>query len=57
MNLNFFNSAHSLFPMRWLITGVMLTAGTLFYYDYSGNRLFDFSEQEQWSKSGPGYHK
>jgi hypothetical protein len=57
MNINFFKNDHSLFPFRWLITAFMLASGTLFYYDYSGDRLFSSSEQEQWNRSGPGYHK
>ena len=57
MNLNFFKQGHPLFRLRWLLLMSGLSMSTLTYYNLTGERLFDFSNQEQWKSSGSGYHK
>jgi len=58
MKINFFDNRSPLFDFRWFIIALITGAATLFYYDYSGRRIFAPTQQNQaWSSSGPGYHK
>lgn len=56
MKLNFFNEASPLFPIRWFVVAFIGMAALMIWHDISGGRLFAPSAQ-QWSSSGPGYHK
>jgi len=42
---------------KWLIAVTAMAALFMLYYDLSGKRMFTSSSQQQWSSSGPGYHK
>jgi len=55
--LNIFDSFSPYFPYRWFVMIVLVVAGWLVYYDVTGRRVFQFSNQQQWSSNGPGYHK
>ncbi|WP_164735400.1 hypothetical protein [Pseudoflavitalea rhizosphaerae] len=58
MNLNFFNNSSPLFQFRWFIIAILIAVGTLIYFDVTGRRIFaPSSGSQQWSSSGPGYHK
>lgn len=57
MNFNLFKSNSPLFPFRWFIVCTVLVAAVMVYYDVTGTRMFSFSNQQQWSSSGPGSHK
>lgn len=57
MNLNFFKKTSPLFEFRWFIITFIAVAGLMLYSDISGIRMFTFSNQQQWSSSGPGSHK
>ncbi|HEY0678147.1 MAG TPA: hypothetical protein VGD17_07665 [Chitinophagaceae bacterium] len=57
MNWNAFNKGSALFPFRWFIIFAIAVAGLMTYADMTGWRLFSFSNQQQWSANGPGYHK
>jgi hypothetical protein len=57
MKINFFNPGHPYFPLRWLLVMILVSVSVLTYYNFSGERMFSFNEQEQWSSKGPGYHK
>ncbi|MGV3767368.1 MAG: hypothetical protein ACO1NW_14635 [Chitinophagaceae bacterium] len=42
----------------WLYVWVLLMAGWMSYATYSGWRIFSSeTKNQQWSSSGPGYHK
>ncbi len=57
MKINIFNSNSSLFQFRWFIVALLVFAATMVYYDITGRRIFTSSGAEEWSSSGPGYHK
>lgn len=57
MKINFFNPGHPYFPLRWLLVMILVSVSVLSYSNFSGERMFSFNEQEQWSSKGPGYHK
>ncbi len=58
--MNKFNPFHhqsTLYPFRWFIA-LALASGTLMgYHDLKGKGLFQFTNQQQWVSSGPGFHK
>jgi len=56
--INIFNSENSLYSYRWLIMIIIASIGTMAYFDYTGDGIFlNSSQSQQWSSSGPGYHK
>lgn len=57
MKLNFFNSKSPLFDFRWFIVLTVLITAFMAWHDLTGGRMFAISNQQQWSSSGPGYHK
>jgi hypothetical protein len=57
MKLNFFKNNAPLFPLRWFIVCTALSAAVMVYCNVTGKRMFSFSNQQQWSSSGPGSHK
>ena len=57
MKINFFNNDNVLFPFRWYIIIFLCVAGLMVYADITGMRLLTFSDGQQWSSKGPGYHK
>jgi hypothetical protein len=57
MKVNPFHSGSNLYPFRWFILVAIGMIGWLAYANLTGWRLFYSSPQQQWSASGPGYHK
>ena len=55
--MNFFKRESVLFPFRWFLIVAMAVAGLMVYADLTGWRLMAFSNQQQWSSTGPGRHK
>ena len=53
----FFNRASVYYPFRWFIVFAISVFSLLAYADLTGWRLLSFSNQQQWSSRGPGYHK
>jgi hypothetical protein len=43
--------------MRWLIVITVALSAFMIYHDIGGGRAFYFNQQQQWTQSGPGYHK
>jgi len=57
MKFNFFDNRSPFFQFRWFALSFVVIAMTMLYFNYSGKRMFSFSNQQQWSSSGPGSHK
>lgn len=57
MQFNFFNNRSPFFQFRWFIISFLLVTTLMLFYDLTGRRMFSFSNQQQWSSSGPGSHK
>jgi len=57
MKLNFFNKRSPLFDFRWFILISISLAIFMAWHDITGGRMFAAPKQQQWSSSGPGYHK
>ncbi|MGC4100239.1 hypothetical protein [Ferruginibacter sp.] len=57
MKFDLFNNRSPFFKFRWFILSFVIVAAIMLYYDFSGKRMFSFSNQQQWSSSGPGSHK
>ncbi len=57
MKLNFFNQGSPSYRYRWFIVIVLAITTFMAWHDLAGGRMFAFSGQQQWSSSGPGYHK
>lgn len=57
MKLNFLKRRSPLFQFRWFIVTFLASALLMLYCDIAGRRMFSFSNQQQWSSSGPGSHK
>lgn len=57
MKLNFFDNESPYFPFRWFIVIALSLTVFMTWHDLTGGRMFVFSSQQQWSSSGPGYHK
>lgn len=57
MNLNFFNHRSPLYNFRWFIVISICVAIFMAWHDLTGGRMFSAGGQQQWSSSGPGYHK
>ncbi|MES2892021.1 MAG: hypothetical protein V4725_08420 [Bacteroidota bacterium] len=57
MQLNFFNSRSPFFDFRWFITITILVTVFMVWHDLTGGRMFTTTNQQQWSSTGPGYHK
>ncbi|MBN8785176.1 MAG: hypothetical protein J0G98_19100 [Terrimonas ferruginea] len=55
--LNFFNKESDYYAFRWLIVAFAIATAVMVWYDFTGNRIFYSTPQQQWSNSGPGYHK
>ena len=58
MNFNMFNDESPLYQFRWFILSFVAAASMMIYHDTTGRSMFNWgSGQQQWSSSGPGYHK
>lgn len=57
MKLNLFDARSPLYDFRWFIIICLAISAFMAYHDISGGRMFAASGQQQWSSSGPGYHK
>lgn len=57
MKINFFRSNSPLYGFRWFIIIAILVTCFMAWHDLAGGRMFYVSNQQQWSSSGPGYHK
>jgi hypothetical protein len=55
--INFFNYQSALFPFRWFIVITFTIIVFLAWHNLNGGRVFTSGGQQQWSSSGPGYHK
>jgi len=55
--MKLFNKDHFLYDFRWYFLLLLLAAALMFWYDITGDRLFESNGQQQWSSSGAGYHK
>jgi hypothetical protein len=55
--MNKFKIPSFLKEFKWLIVVTVVAAAFMLYHDLSGKRMFATSSQQQWSSSGPGYHK
>ncbi|MBE9463579.1 hypothetical protein ACFP1I_11665 [Dyadobacter subterraneus] len=51
------NFLQSFYPMRWYFLFAIGMIGWMAYADYTGWRILSFSNNQQWSASGPGGHK
>lgn len=52
-----FNKNSFLYQVRWFVAIFIIAAGLMLWYDLTGRRMLSFNNQQQWSSSGPGYHK
>ena len=57
MNINIFNSNSPYHPYRWFVITFLIVAASMVFHDLTGRRMFAYSAQQQWTASGPGYHK
>jgi hypothetical protein len=57
MKLNIFKPDSPLYDLRWLIIGLIGISVYMAWNDFSGGRIFTWSNQQTWSNSGPGSHK
>jgi hypothetical protein len=57
MKSNPFNTESPIYPFRWFILVFLILAGWMSYNDWKGERTFGSTNQQNWSSSGPGYHK
>jgi hypothetical protein len=55
--INFFNPLSPFYMYRWVIISTTIVLVVLAYHNLEGGRLFTSSAGNQWSSSGPGYHK
>jgi hypothetical protein len=46
-----------LYPLRWFFIWALIMAACMVYANLTGWRAFSFGSTQQWSASGPGYHK
>lgn len=53
---NFFNVQSGYYPFRWFFIITLFIALFLAWHNLNGGRMFARGNQ-QWSSSGPGYHK
>jgi hypothetical protein len=47
----------SFHDLRWFIVISLVVIAFMAWHDITGGRMFATSNQQQWSSSGPGYHK
>lgn len=55
--INIFNIKSKLYAYRWFIVCTTLVLVFMLYHTLYGGRMFTSGRQQQWSSSGPGYHK
>ncbi len=55
--INIFNMNSPLYSLRWFIVSTALVISFLAWHNLNGGRMFTSKSQDEWSSSGPGYHK
>jgi hypothetical protein len=43
--------------LSWFFIWALLLAGCMLFCNFTGYRVFSFSNQQQWQAGGAGYHK
>lgn len=54
---NFFRQGHKLYPLRWLITAIMVSVSAMSYYDYRGDGFIINNEKDEQPMGSGMRHK